>query len=50
MSWCIRISQAESLGPVLLHLELDICSVLLSHSFSQGRRQLDKDFLPHSVK
>jgi hypothetical protein len=25
---------------------LDLCSVLLSCSFSQGRRQLDKDSLP----
>jgi hypothetical protein len=35
---------------MLLHLLLDLCSILLSHSFSQGRRQLDKDSLPHSVK
>jgi hypothetical protein len=35
---------------VLLHLQLDLCSILLSDSFSQGRRQLDKDSLPHSIK
>jgi hypothetical protein len=29
---------------VLLRLQLDLCSVLLSRSFSQGRRKLDKDF------
>jgi hypothetical protein len=28
---------------------LDLGSVLLSHSFSQGYRQLDKDSLPHSI-
>jgi hypothetical protein len=36
--------------PVLLCFLLDLCSVLLSHSFSQGCRQLDKDSLPHNVK
>jgi hypothetical protein len=35
---------------VLLRPQLDLCSILLSHSFSQGRRQLDKDSLPHIVK
>jgi hypothetical protein len=34
---------------VLLHLQLNLCSILLSHSFSQGRRQLDKDSLPRNV-
>jgi hypothetical protein len=40
----------SSSRPVLLHLQLDLCSILLSHSFSQGHRQLDKDSLPRSVK
>jgi hypothetical protein len=35
---------------VLLRLQLDLCSILLNRSFSQGRRQLDKDSLPRSVK
>jgi hypothetical protein len=35
---------------VSLHLQLDLCSILLSHSFSQGHRQLDKYSPPHSVK
>jgi hypothetical protein len=35
---------------VLLRLQPDLCSVLLSHSFSQGHRQLDKDSLPRSIK
>jgi hypothetical protein len=35
---------------MLLHLQLDLCFVLLSRSLKQGRRQLDKDFLPRSVK
>jgi hypothetical protein len=35
---------------VLLHLQSDLYSILLSHSFSQGHKQLDKDSLPHSVK
>jgi hypothetical protein len=30
--------------------QVDLCYVLLSHSFNQGRRQLDKISLPHSVK
>jgi hypothetical protein len=34
----------------LLHLQRDLCYVLLNHSFSQGRRQLDKYSLPHWVK
>jgi hypothetical protein len=34
----------------LLRLQPDLCSILLSHSFSQGHRQLYKDFPPHSVK
>jgi hypothetical protein len=34
----------------MLCLQLDLCSVLLSHSFNQGRRPLYKDSLPHSVK
>jgi hypothetical protein len=40
----------SSSRPVLLRLQLDLCSVLLRRSFSQGCRQLDKDSLPHSVK
>jgi hypothetical protein len=46
----VSISQAVAPGPVLLHLQLDLCSILLSRSFRQGHRQLDKDFRPHSVK
>jgi hypothetical protein len=34
----------------LLHPQLDLCSVFLSRSFCQGRRQLDKDSLPRSVR
>jgi hypothetical protein len=42
--------QVEALGRMLLHIKLELCSVLVNHSFSRGRRQLDKDFLPHSIK
>jgi hypothetical protein len=35
---------------VSLRLQPDLCSIPLSHSFSQGCRQLDKDFPPHSIK
>jgi hypothetical protein len=41
---------SSSFRPALLRPQLDLCSVLLSRSFSQGRRQLDKDSLPRSVK
>jgi hypothetical protein len=37
-------------SPELLCPQLDLCSILLSHSFSQGHRPLDKDSLPHCVK
>jgi hypothetical protein len=40
----------SSSRPMLLRLLLDLCSILLSRSFSLGRKQLDKDFLPHSGK
>jgi hypothetical protein len=33
---------------VLLHLQLDLCSILLGRNFSRSRRQLDKDFLPRN--
>jgi hypothetical protein len=49
-SWCISISQAVAPGRVSLRIQLDLCSVLLSHSFCQGRRQLDKDSSPRNVK
>jgi hypothetical protein len=35
---------------MLLRLQPDLYSVMLSHSFRQGRRQLDNDSLPCSVK
>jgi hypothetical protein len=35
---------------MLGHLQLDLCSVLLSHSLNRGRSQLDKDSLLRSVK
>jgi hypothetical protein len=35
---------------VLGHLQLDLCSILLSHSFNRGCSQLDKDSLLHSTK
>jgi hypothetical protein len=35
---------------VSLRLQLDLCSVLFSRSFSQGRRQPDKDCPPHGIK
>jgi hypothetical protein len=38
------------LDPVLQDLQLDMCFVLLSHSFSRDLNQLDKDSLPCSVK
>jgi hypothetical protein len=41
---------SSSSRAVLLHLQLDLCSILLRRSFSQGHRQLDKDSLPRSVK
>jgi hypothetical protein len=50
ISWCISISQAVALDRVLLHLQLDLCSILFSHSFSWSCRQLDKNFLPHGAK
>jgi hypothetical protein len=34
ISWCISISQAVALDCMLLHLLLDLCSLLLSCSFS----------------
>jgi hypothetical protein len=37
-------------SPELLRPQLDLCSVLLSRNFYQGHRQLDKDFLPRSVR
>jgi hypothetical protein len=40
----------NSSSPVLLRLQLDLCSVLLSRSFSQGRRQLDKNSRPRNIK
>jgi hypothetical protein len=47
----VRQHQSYStLGPVLLCLQPDLYFVLLSHSFSQGRMQLDKNSLSHSVK
>jgi hypothetical protein len=49
-SWFVSINWAVAPGTVLLRLQLDLCSVLLSRSFSQGRMQLDKDSLSHSVK
>jgi hypothetical protein len=36
--------------PKLLCPQLDLCSVLLSSSFSQGCRQLGKDSLPRSIR
>jgi hypothetical protein len=41
---------SSSSKPELLRPQLDLCSVLLSRSFCQGRRQLNKDSLPRSVK
>jgi hypothetical protein len=35
---------------VLRHLQLDLCFILLSHSFSRDHSQLDKGFLLHSIK
>jgi hypothetical protein len=46
VSWCINISQAIAIELVLLHLQLDMCSVLLNRDHSQ----LYKDSLPCSVK
>jgi hypothetical protein len=47
----VRQHQLDSSSkPQLPHLQLDLCSVLLSRTFSQGRRQLDKNFLPCSVE
>jgi hypothetical protein len=33
-----------------LHHQLDLCAILLSCSFGRSRSQLDKDFLPRSIK
>jgi hypothetical protein len=41
---------SSSSRPMLLRPQLDMCSILPSRSFSQGRRQLDNDSLPRSVK
>jgi hypothetical protein len=41
---------SSSSRPILLRLQLDLCSILLSRSFSRGRMQLDKDTVPRSVK
>jgi hypothetical protein len=46
---CQHQSDSSS-RPELLHHQPDLCSILLSHNFSHGRRQLDKDFPPCSVK
>jgi hypothetical protein len=40
----------SSFRPCVATSSVDLYSILLSHSFSQGRRQLDEDSLPHSVK
>jgi hypothetical protein len=40
----------SSSEPCVATSSADLCFVLLSHSFSQGCRQLDKDFPPRSVK
>jgi hypothetical protein len=36
--WCISISEIVAPSHVLLRLQLDLCSVLVSHYFSQSRR------------
>jgi hypothetical protein len=40
---------SSSSRPMLLRSQLDLCSILLSCGFSQGRRHLDKDSLPRNV-
>jgi hypothetical protein len=41
---------SSSSKPGLLRPQLNLCSILLSHSFCQGRWPLDKDSLPRSVR
>jgi hypothetical protein len=50
IEWYVSINWVVAPGPMLLRLQLDLCFVLLNHSFSQGHRRLDKDSLPCSVK
>jgi hypothetical protein len=45
-----NISQAVAPEHVLGHLQLDLCSVLLSRSFNRDHSKLNRDSLPHSVK
>jgi hypothetical protein len=42
--------QPSSSSKVRVAPQLNMCSVLLNRSFSQGRKQLDKDSLHHSVR
>jgi hypothetical protein len=42
--------RAVALSLKLLHPQLDLCSILLSRSFSKGRKQLDKASLPCNVR
>jgi hypothetical protein len=42
--------QPSSSSKVRVAPQLNMCFVLLNRSFSQGRKQLDKDSLHHSVR
>jgi hypothetical protein len=50
VSWCVNISRAVAPDHVSSHHQLDLCSILLNHSFNLGHSQLDKDSLLSSVK
>jgi hypothetical protein len=50
VSWCVSISRAVAPDHVSSHHQLDLCSILLNHSFNLGHSQLDKDSLLSSVK
>jgi hypothetical protein len=41
---------SSSSKPLVATSQLDLCSIQLSRRFCQGRRQLEKDSLPHSVR
>jgi hypothetical protein len=45
-----QYQSGSSSRPHIARLQSDLYFILLSHSFSQGRRQLDKDSLPRSIK
>jgi hypothetical protein len=50
VSCYVSISQAAAPNHLLHHLQQDMSSSLLSHSFNRDLSQLDKDFLSRNIK